>query len=67
MLAAPAIWSASVLDVKYAGTSSDAGAGPAGLNQVQACGPGSPAGNSTLCADAQKPPDASHPGRHDSR
>ena len=33
LLAAPAIWSASVLDVKYAGTSYDAGAGPAGLDQ----------------------------------
>jgi 4-amino-4-deoxy-L-arabinose transferase-like glycosyltransferase len=67
MLAAPAIWSASVLDVKYAGTSYDAAAGPAGLSQGQACGPGSLAGNSALCADAQKPPDASHPGKHDSR
>jgi len=55
MLAAPAIWSASVLDVKYAGTSYDAGAGPAGVNQGQACGPGRPAGNSALCADAQEP------------
>jgi 4-amino-4-deoxy-L-arabinose transferase-like glycosyltransferase len=43
-LAAPAIWSASVLDAKYAGTSSDASAGPAGDTsggQGQACSPGS--------------------------
>ena len=68
MLAAPAIWSASVLDVKYAGTSYDAGAGPAGLNQGPVCVPSSsPAGNPALCGDAQKSPDASHPGQHDSR
>ena len=30
MLAAPVVWSASVLDVRYAGTSLDASAGPAG-------------------------------------
>jgi 4-amino-4-deoxy-L-arabinose transferase-like glycosyltransferase len=32
-LAAPAIWSLSVLDAKYAGNSSDASAGPAGVGQ----------------------------------
>jgi 4-amino-4-deoxy-L-arabinose transferase-like glycosyltransferase len=31
MLAAPATWAASVLDIKYAGTSFDASAGPAGI------------------------------------
>ena len=31
MLAAPATWAASVLDIKYAGTSFDASAGPAAL------------------------------------
>jgi 4-amino-4-deoxy-L-arabinose transferase-like glycosyltransferase len=34
MLASPAIWAGSVLDVKYAGTSFDAGAGPAGAGPV---------------------------------
>jgi len=66
MLAAPAIWSASVLDVRYAGTSYDAGAGPAGLNQGQLCGLSSQASTSALCAGTRNPPDASHPGRHDS-
>lgn len=37
MLAAPAIWSASVLDVNYAGTSFDASAGPAGIGVGQPC------------------------------
>lgn len=32
MLAGPAIWSASVLDIRYAGTSFDASAGPAGIS-----------------------------------
>jgi 4-amino-4-deoxy-L-arabinose transferase-like glycosyltransferase len=51
-LAAPAIWSLSVLDVRYAGTSYDADAGPAGVtsgSQNPACGPGSAGSNFTLC------------------
>jgi 4-amino-4-deoxy-L-arabinose transferase-like glycosyltransferase len=42
MLAAPAAWSASVLDVRYAGSSLDASAGPAG-----GFGPGARAGSPT--------------------
>jgi 4-amino-4-deoxy-L-arabinose transferase-like glycosyltransferase len=37
MLAAPATWSASVLDTKYAGTSFDASAGPANQNTFIHC------------------------------
>ena len=54
VLAAPAIWSASALDVRYAGTSYDAGAGPAGLGQGLACGPGRPMSDSISCSPAPK-------------
>jgi 4-amino-4-deoxy-L-arabinose transferase-like glycosyltransferase len=51
-LAAPATWSLSVLNVKYAGSSSDASAGPAGGQgggQNLSCSPGSPLSDSTFC------------------
>lgn len=63
MLAAPAIWSLSVLDLTYAGTAFDASAGPAGISvgMDMGCALGEPE-PAMSCAAAQKPPDASHPG-----
>jgi 4-amino-4-deoxy-L-arabinose transferase-like glycosyltransferase len=63
LLAAPAIWSVSVLDVKYAGTSFDASAGPAGISvgQGQGCGPGSQGSEPAAafnCTHARRPPNA---------
>jgi 4-amino-4-deoxy-L-arabinose transferase-like glycosyltransferase len=53
-LAAPAIWSVSVLDVKYAGTEYDASAGPAEVTTgtqtpTPACGPDSAGSNPVPC------------------
>jgi 4-amino-4-deoxy-L-arabinose transferase-like glycosyltransferase len=51
-LAAPAIWSLSVLDVRYAGAAYDAGAGPAAVTsggQDAACAPGTAGSDSTVC------------------